>query len=135
MSVQFHYHKVFIYVPIPCNEKKESKVLGHLLLITLNFWTVCNVINQTSRCNHDSVSTHLSHSQIIYIPTIDSIIPTIAYWWSFLLKESTLLYNFELTAYEESDQIGFSSFKLRTYVSAKKLDNVQINTYLFDGCC
>ena len=41
LFVQFHYFKLFMYVYITYNEKKESKVLGHLLLITIIFWTVC----------------------------------------------------------------------------------------------
>ena len=40
LFVQFHYFKLFMYVYITYNEKKESKVLGHLLLITIIFWTV-----------------------------------------------------------------------------------------------
>ena len=44
LSVQFHYFKLFMYVYTTYNEKKESKVLGHLLLITIIFWTVCYVI-------------------------------------------------------------------------------------------
>ena len=43
LSVQFHYFKAFMCVPISYNEKQESKVQGHLLLITHNFWTVCSV--------------------------------------------------------------------------------------------
>ena len=37
LFVQFHYFKLFMYVYITYNEKKESKVLGHLLLITIIF--------------------------------------------------------------------------------------------------
>ena len=44
LFVQFHYFKLFMYVYTTYNEKKESKVLGHLLLITIIFWTVCYVI-------------------------------------------------------------------------------------------
>ena len=40
LFVQFHYFKLFMYVYITYNEKKESNVLGHLLLITIIFWTV-----------------------------------------------------------------------------------------------
>ena len=40
LSVQFRYFKLFMYVYITYNEKKESNVLGHLLLITIIFWTV-----------------------------------------------------------------------------------------------
>ena len=41
LFVQFPYFKLFMYVFITYNKKKESKVLGHLLLITIIFWTVC----------------------------------------------------------------------------------------------
>ena len=46
LFVQFHYFKLFMYVYITYNEKKESKVLGHLLLITIIFWTVWLVLIQ-----------------------------------------------------------------------------------------
>ena len=60
LFVQFHYFKLFMYVYITYNEKKESNILGHLLLITIIFWTVwcselgifmywtCNSINNLS---------------------------------------------------------------------------------------
>ena len=48
LFVQFHYFKLFMYAYITYNEKKESKGLGHLLLITIIFLTMC--CNSHSLC-------------------------------------------------------------------------------------
>ena len=39
--VQIRYSNFFMYASMTYNNKQESKVVGYLLLITLNFWTVC----------------------------------------------------------------------------------------------
>ena len=38
---QIHYFMLFMHESMTYIDKQESKVLGGLLLITLNFWTVC----------------------------------------------------------------------------------------------
>ena len=40
LLVQFHFFKHFQYASITYDKKMESKVLGNLLLITINFLTV-----------------------------------------------------------------------------------------------
>ena len=42
--VQINFSMVFMYAYISHNAKNQSKVLGHLLLITLNFWTVWGLL-------------------------------------------------------------------------------------------
>ena len=41
LFVQFHYFYLFQYASITYDDKMESKVLGNLLMITINFWTWC----------------------------------------------------------------------------------------------
>ena len=39
LFVQFHYFNVFMYVSIIYDKKQESKVLGYLSRLSINFWT------------------------------------------------------------------------------------------------
>ena len=50
-----------MYASMTYNDKKESKVLGDLLLITLNFWTVCK-----SMGSYLVVKTYAVNSKYIY---------------------------------------------------------------------
>ena len=58
LFVQFHYFKLFMYVYITYNEKKESKVLGHLLLITIIFWTVWTNPNKKCKSNNSGLKMY-----------------------------------------------------------------------------
>ena len=71
LFVQFHYFKLFMYVYITYNEKKESKVLGHLLLITIIFWTVCEVLQKS-----------FDFKPKIYIQSDQNILKSVENFWS-----------------------------------------------------
>ena len=42
--VQINFSNVFMYAYISDNDKQDSKCLGNLLKITINFWTLCWVL-------------------------------------------------------------------------------------------
>ena len=77
--VQIHYFKLFMYASMTYNHKQESKVLGDLLLITLNFWTVCVSSQSTEPIVHTNpkyICMHKSSDKqySLYVHTLAPIL-------------------------------------------------------------